>query len=243
MAIGLYQRGPVSLPHPPYPFETLRLVERAIAEAWRVIRDHPEPGFDLANADEDAITAELRVCLINTVLDGPAVPGFDSKTFRINRDSKFESFDRARKDLMPDFHIAVVRDDVSILDAAKMLKSEDGLFIECKPIDRDHPAGADYCDRGIARFVRGDYAWAMAEGMMVGYAADGYSVPEKLSDAIASRRATLKSNGEVSSCTKCSAEGYAQHPHVTVHRRGFACLQTGTKAPPIRLRHLWLNRG
>jgi hypothetical protein len=243
MAIGLYHRGPVSLPHPPYPFETIRLVERAIAEAWRVIRDHPADGFDLATADEDTITSELRACLINNVLDGPAVPGFNSKTFHITRDSKFESFDRSRRELMPDFHIAVVRDDISILDAAKILKSEDGLFIECKPVDRDHPTGTDYCDRGIARFVRGEYAWAMPEGLMVAYAADGYTIPDKLSDAISARRTALKSDGEVSHCTKCAAEGYTQHPHITIHRRGFTYLQTRTKAPPIRLRHLWLNRG
>ena len=38
-----------------------------------------------------------------------------------------------------------------------------------KPVDDDHATGTHYCDSGINRFVNGDYAWAMQEGMMVAY--------------------------------------------------------------------------
>jgi hypothetical protein len=56
MAIGFYNRGPISLPHPPYPKATLRVIENAIREAWRIIRDHPALGFEIDNAEENRIT-------------------------------------------------------------------------------------------------------------------------------------------------------------------------------------------
>jgi len=40
-------------------------------------------------------------------------------------------------------------------------------------------AGGHYCDKGIIRFVRGDYAWAMRDALMVGYVTEGYSITTK----------------------------------------------------------------
>ena len=37
--------------------------------------------------------------------------------------------------------------------------SQYGIFIECKPVDVDHPLVAHYCDKGILRFVRGRLCW------------------------------------------------------------------------------------
>ncbi len=236
MGIGFYARGPVSLPHIPHPEGTLRLIEKAIAEAWQIIRDHPEGEFKIDTADEDQITRELRTCLVNKVLDGGIVDGFTSKEFRVIREAKFESFDGTHLDKMPDLHIEIVRDNPA------SLPSNDGLFVECKPVDRDHPAGGDYCDKGIIRFVIGDYAWAMPQGMMIGYARTGYTLPKKLKEALDARKTTLKPKGTAKACPECSAAGYLQQPHITVHRRGFTYPSTGTKAPEITLRHLWFNR-
>ena len=59
---------------------------------------------------------------------------------------------------------------------------------------------------------------------------------------LASRQAALKLEGDVMACPDCSGEGYLQHPHITIHGRGFTYPKTGTKAPEITLRHLWFNR-
>jgi hypothetical protein len=236
MLIGFYSRGPVSLPHPPYPKATLRLIEKAIGEAWRIIRERPEGGFNIATADEDTITRELRTCLMNNVLDGGKVHGFTSEQFCVMREAKFESFDGTYLDKMPDLHISIRR------GMPVSLPSADGLFAECKPVDRDHFAGREYCDKGIIRFVKGEYAWAMPQGLMIGYASSGYTVPDKLEEAIAKRKAELKTTGHLRACPYCSAEGYSQHPHVTVHKRGFTYPCTKKKAPEITIRHLWFNR-
>src|SRR4051812_29942218 len=134
MRIGFYSRGPVSLPHPPYPKATLSLIEKAIAEAWRIIRDHPEGDFKIGTADEDRITREVRTCLMNRVLDSGTVAGFTSDQFRVTREAKFESFAGPSLHKMPDLHIDIFR------DSPRSLPSADGLFVECKPVDHDHPA-------------------------------------------------------------------------------------------------------
>lgn len=236
MQLGFYARGRVSLPHPPYPKATLRLIERALAEAWRIIRDQPEGDFKIDTAHENRITRELRVCLMNAVLDGGIVLGFTSDLFRVTRDGKFESFDGTHLDQMPDLHIDIVRDNPASLPSA------DGLFVECKPVDRKHPAGGDYCDEGIIRFVNGMYAWALPEAFMIGYASLGYTLPTKLEEALAQRRSELKFTGNVAECQESSASGYTQHPHTTVHRRDFIYPSTNTTAKSITLRHLWFNR-
>jgi hypothetical protein len=208
MPIGFYARGLISLPLAPFPKATLRLIETAISEAWRVIRETPEGDFDIANSGEDRITLELRNCLTNTVLDNGLVPGFTSNMFYVTREAKYVSFDGTHLDKMPDLHFRVVR------DGPVSLPSEDGLFVECKPVDREHPAGRDYCDRGIIRFVKGDYAWALPQALMVGYVLPGYSLPEKLDDALTQRKTTLKATGSSEKCPDWSATAYCQHPHV-----------------------------
>jgi hypothetical protein len=109
-------------------------------------------------------------------------------------------------------------------------------------VDDAHNLVTHYCDKGIIRFVRGEYAWAMPNALMIGYAGDGYSMPAKLEDALRERRAKLKSKGVVTACPDTAAGAYTHHPHITTHRRGFTYPSTGTKAPQIVLRHLWFDR-
>lgn len=236
--IGFYTRGPVTLPHSPYPKATLRLVERAITEAWRIIRDTPQGDFDIMNDDEDRITRELRTCLMNRVLDGGLVKGFTSDQFRMQREPKFESYDGTYLDKMPDLYIDIIRDDPSVVS----IPSNDGLFGECKPVGKTHTVGATYCNKGVARFVKGEYAWAMPHALMIGYADSKYTIPTKLKKALRDRKTELKTNGTVTKCRCGSPGGYAQHPHETTHSRGFIYPQTLTLAPDILLRHLWLDR-
>jgi len=236
MRIGFYEPGQVKFPHRPYPKATLRVVEKAIVEAWRIIRDNPAAGFDIATADENRITRELRTCLLNQVLDGTAVPAFTSKTFDVNRGSEFESYDGTHLQKKPDLHFAISR------DIPYILRSADGLFVECKPVDAGHSIGGDYCDKGIARFVNGEYAWAMSIGYMVGYVKTGYVLPDKLKEGVQARKKFLKTDGQIQACPDTKATGYIQHPYITIHNRGFRFPITNAKATAITLRHLWCYR-
>ncbi|WP_020469796.1 hypothetical protein [Zavarzinella formosa] len=232
----IYGSASVVLPNPPYPKATLRVIVEAITEAWRLLRDDPQNGFILDGATEDEITLELRNRLMDDVLDSTDFPAFTSENFWINRESKFESFDRKHLDKMPDLHVAVRR------NCSPGLRSADGLFVECKPVGRPTPAGEDYCDKGIIRFVSGEYAWAMPHALMVGYAASGYTIVTKLKTALGKRKLELKLDGSLKKCCGSVAKGYAQDLHETTHNRGFTYPQTKTTAPAIVLQHLWLDR-
>jgi hypothetical protein len=232
----IYARA-IKLPNQPYPKETLRVIVQAINEAWRLLREEPRNGFDLKIAKEDEITLELQTRLMDEVLDSGVIPAFTSETFWVNRESKFASYDRRHFDKMPDLHVAIRR------NCSPGLRSADGLFVECKPVGLPTPAGSDYCDKGIIRFVSGEYAWAMPHALMVGYAATGYMMPKKLKDAINKRRSALKTDGSVRKCRGGNLGGYAQHLHETTHKRGFTYPQTNTISPAIVIQHLWLNVG
>lgn len=39
-----------------------------------------------------------------------------------------------------------------------------------------------YCGDGLLRFVDGRYAWAVALGLMVGYARSGYTLPDHVEE-------------------------------------------------------------
>src|SRR5260370_34507171 len=86
---------------PPFPKATLHLVEKAIAEAWRVIRDHPEGDFEIDIADEKRVTRELPTCLVNRILDSGTVGGFTSGVFGGTSDGRVESLDAAHLVRMP----------------------------------------------------------------------------------------------------------------------------------------------
>ena len=123
----------------------------------------------------------------------------------------------------------------------------DALFIECKPVDATHPAGSKYCDDGLIRFVRGDYAWAMQEGMMLGYARDGRTIARHLIPTMSEPPRTDRLN-TISLPTLSSAPGAAACPEaeaiaISRHRRGFPWPHGKGPATDITLYHFWHRCG
>jgi hypothetical protein len=55
------------------------------------------------------------------------------------------------------------------------------LSVECKVINSSTGQGCDrYCEQGVARFVRGEYGWAVRECFMLGYVRDGSTISSSL---------------------------------------------------------------
>jgi hypothetical protein len=117
--------------------------------------------------------------------------------------------------------------------------SQDGIFVECKPVDAAHPLPACYCDEGIHRFVCGDYAWAMTEAMMVGYANSDEVPADKIGPALDARKDVVLPIDVAIACPHSPKE---QAVAITKHHRSFSYLENGQQAPDISLRHLWLCR-
>lgn len=159
------------LPHPRLGLPVILLIRRVLLRAFELLR---EQSVDLAAATEDQVTAALRSTIENNLRQTGEVSGFNKRTFEfVVRQGQWHNFDGTAITKTPDLFFKL-RDDDS--QRARVLSEHDGLFVEAKPMDSAHPAGSKYCDDGLIRFVRGDYAWAMQEAMMLAYARDGRTI-------------------------------------------------------------------
>jgi hypothetical protein len=194
-------------------------------------------GFDLTTATEDAITHELYERLYDEVFDKGVVSGFDGEVFAsVRREPKVRNFDGVHPDKMPDLFVDFIDRPPGVLN------SQYGLFIECKPVDKAHPAGSAYCDKGLARFVRGDYAWAMRSAMMIGYAAQGYALLPKLTEAFAAKRhEPMPNTSGPAFCPRTRATSLAEQVAISRHERTFSYVENRSAAGIIVIRHLWLR--
>ena len=239
MALGLYEDSPEAceLPHKPIPLAVFLVVEQAIRFAWEMMRQRPRQNFRLDRENEDPVTAVLWERLLDEVFNRNVVPGFDATLLmKPVREAKVSNFDRSNTELMPDLLIGLLN------RPAVAIPSQDWLFIECKPVQIGRAAGEFYCDKGIIRFLRGDYAWAMTSALMVGYASARYRIVPKLTTALRARARKMATTVFPRQCKRSPASASCEPTHITEHRRAFRYEQNGRQAPPIGLRHLWLKR-
>jgi hypothetical protein len=239
MPINFFLRpGSGRPPHQAIPAQILRVISEAIVKGWEVVRTDPPVGFDLAKSDEDTVTVVLHNILVNRILYANVVPGFTPDLFRVSREPKVYSHDASSIEKMPDlfFHL--------ISDRKVAFPDQDGVYAECKPIGVGKSIGQHYCDAGISRFVKGEYAWTMQEGMMIGYASPKHQLPADLAKFLKrkDRQITMPLVAGPTAIQKSSATTYSQVPHATTHRRNFKYRDTGKDAPDIVIHHLWLLR-
>jgi hypothetical protein len=238
MAIGFYSKeGTVpELPHPAISLPVFLVVENGIRAAWELMRTSPRAGFDLLRDDEDVVTHELYERLYDDVFNRNVVEGFDRELLTVvTREAKVRNYDGAHLDKMPDLLFGLVdRPNVFRL-------TQDWLFVECKPVDSGHSAGVHYCGKGIIRFVRGEYAWAMTSALMVGYARTGYTILPKLTDALTAS-AMIHTLDYPYQCRRSRSGQNSEVVHISRHERTFTYVETRRPAAAITIRHLWLKR-
>ena len=230
--------GGIRLPHPPLSLRSHLIIEAALCTAWELMTNRERVGFNLQTANEDTITLELYERLYDEIFNKGVVAGFDTDVFAaVHREPKVRNFNGSHPDKMPDIFVDFIDRPAAVMN------SQHGLFIECKPVDRKHPAGSAYCDEGLIRFVRGDYAWAMQGAMMVGYAREGYTLIPKLSEALASnRKEPIPTSFGPESCPRTRATAYAEQVAISKHQRTFNYVEDGLPAGVVVIRHLWLRR-
>ncbi|MCC6882513.1 MAG: hypothetical protein IT576_10210 [Verrucomicrobiales bacterium] len=236
MGYGFY-RDEVELPHKPLPLAVFLIVEEAIRVSWQRLKANPRPRHNIQTADEDPATHELYEVMYDEVFHRGIVEGFDRDHFTVvTRESKVRNYDGTNLDKMPDLLVGIAgRNDV-------YRNTQDWLFIECKPVDAVHTVGVHYGAKGIARFIRGEYAWAMTSALMVGYASPGYTIDPKLFETLEARGEEFKVRRLPVPCRHSPAVSFAEKAHITQHERGFHYVENAQPAPPIKLRHLWLSR-
>jgi len=238
MALGFYAQGEktIELPHPAISLAVYLVVENGIRAAWDLMRNDPRNRFDLLRANEDIVTHELYERLYDEVFDNNVVEGFDRELLTaVSRESKLRTYDGGSLDRMPDLLFGLA-DRPGVFR-----KTQDWLFVECKPVDDAHSVGVHYCGKGIIRFVRGQYAWAMTSALMIGYVRSGYSISRNLTDAL--QVSTKVETLDLPYVCRYSSSGPASETvQISKHVRTFTYIETHKVAEAIMIRHLWLRR-
>lgn len=214
------------------------VVEAALRKAWEIVTSDTTATAAWRNEIEDKLTLRLMETLTDNVWHRKIIAGFDNTVFSTpNREAKIRNFNGRKPDKMPDLWLqfTVIPSDAK--------PSQFGIFIECKPVDTAHPVGTHYCSKGIIRFIRGDYAWAMQEGVMLAYSKRGYDTEKKLIPHISpSKLSQFASAEEPVRCPQSSEDCLAERTLISTHKRDFAYCENDHPAPNIKLRHIWLKR-
>lgn len=240
--IGFFTLGISSqdydLPHPRLGLPVILLIRRVLLRAFELLRAQ---GHDLAGAKEDQITAALRSIIENDLRQTGSVAGFNRQSYEtVVRQGQVANYDGTRHSKSPDLCFKLRQDE---RQPRRVLSEFDALFIECKPVDAVHPAGGKYCDDGLVRFVRGDYAWAMQEAMMLAYVRDRRAIATHLVPAMqeSGRETSLKTiqMPEPSRSPFAGAVPKAEALHISRHARGFSWPEGKGTATEIAIYHVW----
>jgi len=208
------------------------LVENALSWAWRVLLSDVADGkFSLCSAKEDEITEQIQVILgeLHAAESAP-VEGFSLLSFG-GRDGAMRSYDRRHLDLQPDLTFYPLRESIPTTNTIFA-----GIFVECKPVDSNHPLSGAYCKEGLARFIRGDYAWAVDRALMVGYVRNRCWLPSGL--LACARGAAAQEYGFSGAIEEAAKTCLGDKVFRSVHRRSFVLGERPVE--PIALDHLWL---
>jgi hypothetical protein len=227
------------LPHQRLGLPVILVIRRVLCRAFAILRKQ-ESG--LAEAHEDNVTAALRAVIENDLRQTGSVPGFNRRIYEsVVRQGQVANFDGTRLTKSPDLCFRLRYDD---REPRMVLSEFDALFVECKPVDATHFAGQHYCDDGLIRFVRGDYAWAMQEGIMLAYVRGGRTIAGHLIPAMTEeKRMTSLATVELPQACGTSEDAHAEPVHISKHRREFSWRDNKGKATDITIYHLWHDCG
>lgn len=220
-------------PHPDFDLSVKLIIEEAFRVAWNhLVKNQNEFDINLNTDIEDKISERLQQILENLRTD-KSIYGFTPRIFEtVTRGQNLRNYNGKRLNMQPDivFRFSDCRDGVNSL--------QDGIFVECKPIDDDHTTGQAYCAEGIVRFVDGDYAWAMPCGMMVGYVRNSCTISQHLDSTLKKEEYSyLYTATFPEECSKSKSNPCA---YITEHQRKWV-YPNGKNPGNIVIRHLWLR--
>ncbi|CRM05879.1 hypothetical protein [Pseudomonas sp. 24 E 1] len=145
----------------------LAVVIQALQQAWSVICSDPTEHLSPVtpgNPEEDRYTDALCE-ILSHFLDSDDCPidGFTSDVFEnVERSPNIGNFDLKVINKQPDLVIRLANRPIS------NTRRYVGIFAETKVVSQKKSL-TNYTKEGVSRFVRGDYAWAMQDGLMIAY--------------------------------------------------------------------------
>ncbi|MBL4900989.1 MAG: hypothetical protein JKX76_15380 [Colwellia sp.] len=160
--------------HEKFPSNILVIIEYAIFEALSYISKKRVKKGGMEEIDYNIALQER----LNTMLQSKDFSYFTYDMFQdIARDASVCSYDYGHLEKKPDLTFKLSGGQRSLVKD----RTNDGLFVECKIIDgKGKKTISGYCKTGISRYVKGEYAWAMPNALMIAYNKTGSSIFMKL---------------------------------------------------------------
>lgn len=225
------------LPHPRLGLPVILLVRRVLIHAFDLLR---ERNFPFATALEDEITTALKSIIENDLRQTGKIAGFNKRTYEtVIRQAQVTNYNQTKLTKTPDLCFKLRNDEE---ESRLVLSEHDALFAECKPVDGTHSVGGKYCDDGLCRFVDGEYAWAMEEGLMVAYSRKR-TITEHLipamQDSERHKRLKVVDLPMAVANSGAIAQKFCETLHVSRHGRGFPWVADKGSATDILIYHSW----
>lgn len=215
---------------PPIPDHILGLIAEGIKRAWQDLLSrhlvYLQTGSEAeinallairlnALIEENDCWRSLVVCVIPT----PGLPSYDGK------------------------HIEKKPDLVLLLTMPQRPRHPSyGLHVECKLLD--HPNGKTvdlYCHQGLARFIKGEYAWVAREAFMLAYVRDDATIASTLTPFLINAKSVGVSDPfQTLGLPRVDAMPPLARAR-SCHARTFALPANQSAPGPICLWHLWLT--
>ena len=243
MSSGLSSASEFDLPHPRIPVQVMLLMHHVLQVAFAELRRQQG---SLAQDSEDAVTIPLCRILENDLRHrrqrgrSDAIPGFDDTLVEsIVHHVGTTNHDGTQLKKEPDLLFKL-----RAPDGARVLHSDYAIFVECKPVGKRHSVRSKYCDDGLIRFVKGEYAWAMQDALMIGFARHKRTITGHLAPVLEekTRRKTLGISPVGRALRRVPGgkrKPQVEELHVSKHRRAFKWQWNKGRACPIRVYHSW----
>lgn len=218
------------------PLSLMIVVQNVMSAAWRILLEDVSQGhFSICDAIEDQITERLHMILGELDAAGDrSVPGLSQLQSPV-REGNVRNYDGAHLDKQPDLAFRPIRNLITSVNTVPI-----AIFIECKPIDAQHPIPSTYCRAGLNRFVNGDYAWGVDRAMMVGYVRNICTLPGGLSTALGDPilSAQMELVGQLEGQPNTTSGDLVCQ---STHNRKFQPPGMTSPVGQIVVHHLWLN--
>ncbi len=216
----------VRLPLPSIAREHLEILAEGLRKAFNDIRA-ASPHI-VSTGEEPEVTA-LMYARLNRLIEEE--PLWGQLVLWVGRGAESISFDGSHLEKRPDLSIVLLGGDrrFPLIAEAKILDCVTSKRIRL------------YCEKGIRRFVQGEYAWGNREAFMLGYVRDGSSIDPTLKTFLSNAAATDPNVYLVQALPAPIGTDLSNLAY-TLHGRSFVYdNQSPPNTPgPISLWHLWL---
>jgi hypothetical protein len=218
----------IHLPLPEIPPIHLEIIAEGLHQAFADIRrDAPEAA---TSGSEAEVTALLEARLNSMIEDEPM---WSQLVLCVVRGKESLSFDGSHLEKRPDLSIY-------LSDRNRGFP----LIAEAKLIDERAAKNENlYCDKGIRRFVEGEYGWGSREAFMIAYVRDGSSIASKLTPFLSSAENQMLQSLLIESLPAVIGLNGVDLAH-TRHGRSFVYAYQSMPSlnpGPISIWHLWLS--